>query len=89
MAKVNSQTIAKTVKTVSDVVLSNAGQRFLCGTYSDGKTRSFADALRDEYMSPKDRADWEKKKEKKKKGKKKGKKKKKKSAIECGLFDMD
>ena len=87
MAKVNPQQI---VKTVSDVMLSNAGQRFLCGTYSDGKTRSFADALRDEYISPKDRAAWEKKKEKKKKkGKKKGKKKKKSSALECGLFDLD
>ena len=86
MAKLNPQVI---VKTVSDVVLSDAGQKSLCGTYSDGKTRSFADAMRDEYISPKDREKWEKKKAKKK-GKKKDKKKKKKGKKkDFDPFSMD
>ena len=83
MAKLNPQVI---VKTVSDVVLSDAGQKFLCGTYSDGKTRSFADAMRDEYISPKDREKWEKKKAKKKGKKKDKKKKKRQSLLEAELF---
>lgn len=65
-------------KTVAEAALSEKGQRFLCGTYSNGKTRSVVDALRDEYISPKDRENWEKKKAAKKKKKNKNKKKKKK-----------
>lgn len=68
------------------------GQAFLCGTYTDGSTRSFRDAWNDEIMSPASRKkrikDIEKRKKelekalfdepkkKKHKKKKKGKKKK-------------
>lgn len=58
---------------ISDIALSEEGQRFICGTYSNGKTRSVVDAMRDEYISPDDRAAWDKKKAKKKKKKKKKK----------------
>lgn len=63
---------------VGDFVLSESGQKFICGTYSNGKPRSLVDAARDEYISPKDREEWEKRKKKKKK---KNKKKKKKSDV--------
>lgn len=59
---------------ISDIALSEQGQRFICGTYSNGKPRSVVDAVRDEYISPKDREKWEKEKKKKKKSKKKKKK---------------
>lgn len=72
---IDPKTIGSIVHQISDVALSSKGQQFLCGTYSDGKPRSFVDAMRDEYVSPKDRERWEKQKKKKKK-KKKGKKKK-------------
>lgn len=75
---IDPKVIGGIVKQVSDVALSSKGQQFLCGTYSDGKPRSFVDAMRDEYVSPKDRERWEKQKKKKKKKKKKGKKGKKK-----------
>ena len=66
--------LSKIASIVSDTLLSERGQKFICGTYSNGKPRSVTDALRDEYISPKDRAYWEKKKKKKKKSKKKKKK---------------
>ena len=50
----------------SSFILSDSGQKFLCGTYSNGKTRSVIDALHDEIISPKDREKWEKKNKKKK-----------------------
>lgn len=59
---------------ITDFVLSEGGQRFICGTYSNGKPRSLVDAARDEYISPKDRENWEKRKKKKKKKSKKKKK---------------
>lgn len=62
----------------ADFAMSEDGQKFICGTYSNGKPRSLADAARDEFISPKDREDWEKKKKKKKKKNKKAKKKAKK-----------
>lgn len=61
------------IKTVSDIVLSDKGQTFLCGKYSDGETRSVFDALRDEPLSPTTREKLMKKDKKKKKKKKKGK----------------
>lgn len=65
--------IGAVVGSVADFVLSDKGQRFICGTYSNGKPRSLVDAARDEYISPKDRERWEKEKKKKKKAKKKKK----------------
>jgi hypothetical protein len=73
MAEINVETLIKVAKKVGETVTSEEGQRFLCGTYSNGKPRSFVDAMRDEYVSPKDRAKSDKKKKKKKKNKKKGK----------------
>jgi hypothetical protein len=70
---IDPKTVVAVAKQVSDVVLSEGGQKFLCGTYSDGKPRSMIDAMRDEYVSPKDRKKADKKKKKKKKNKKKGK----------------
>ena len=63
--------IGAIVKAVSDVLMSDKGQKFVCGTYSNGKPRSVVDALRDEYISPNDRDRWDKAKKKKKKKKKK------------------
>lgn len=60
---------------IADFALSEQGQKFICGTYSNGKPRSLVDAARDEYISPKDRERWEKQKKKKKKAKKKAAKK--------------
>ena len=63
---INVKTIATTVKQVANVVMSDSGQKFLCGTYSNGEPRSVVDAMRDEYVSPDDRAKWDKKKKKQK-----------------------
>lgn len=62
---------------VRDFIKSSGGQKFICGTYSNGKPRSVVDALRDEIISPKDRERWEKKKKQKRKNAKKKKKGKK------------
>lgn len=74
-------------------VKTDEGKRFICGTYTDGTTRSFQDAWNDEIMSPSSREKRMKdlenrrrelerilsgKKPKKKKKKKKSKKKNKK-----------
>lgn len=51
-------------------------QTFMCGKYSDGTPRSFADAIKDEMYSPqqkKNKAKNDKKKKDKKKKKKKNK----------------
>ena len=62
----DAKTITNAIKTVSNIVMSDSGQKFLCGTYSNGEPRSVVDAMRDEYVSPDDRANWDKKKKKKK-----------------------
>ena len=61
-------------------------KKMVCGTYTDGRTRSIYDTLNDEYVSPRTKKRISKlvdkvavdecKKKKKKKSKKKGKKKK-------------
>ncbi len=56
------------------VVKSNAFQKMLCGTYSNGEARSIPDALNGEIYSPEERAKKDKKKNKNKKGKKKNNK---------------
>ena len=71
--KSKAQAFINIVKNVSDVILTENGQKFICGTYSDGTTRSVMDAARDEFMSPKTREKMTKKDKKKKKKKKKGK----------------
>lgn len=76
----DAKTITSAIKTVSNIVMSDSGQKFLCGTYSNGKARSVVDAMRDEYISPSDREKWEKTKKKKKK------KKKKKSSQNIDIF---
>lgn len=70
----NIKAVTTTIKQVADIAMSNSGQKFICGTYSNGKPRSVVDAMRDEFVSPEDRANWDKKKKKKKKNKKKKKK---------------
>ena len=77
---VDAKTITNAIKTVSNIVMSDSGQKFLCGTYSNGDPRSVVDAMRDEYVSPDDRANWDKKEKMKKK------KKKKKQAQNCDIF---
>ena len=67
----NIKAVTTTIKQVADIAMSNSGQKFICGTYSNGKPRSVVDAMRDEFVSPEDRAKWDKKKKKKKKNKKK------------------
>ena len=77
------------LKAVSEVATTKEGQKFLCGTYSNGKPRSAIDAWRDEFISPEDREYWEKKKrKKKKKGKKKKKKGKKGKNRYTSFYDM-
>ena len=66
-----SNAVIKVIKEVSGIALSESGQKFLCGTYSDGKTRNVVDAMRDEFMSPETREKMTKKDKKKKKKKKK------------------
>ena len=68
-----SNAVIKVIKEVSGIALSESGQKFLCGTYSDGKTRNVVDAMRDEFMSPETREKMTKKDKKKKKKKKKEK----------------
>lgn len=79
--------ILAVVDSLSSLATSEKGQKFICGTYSNGKPRNLVDALRDECISPKDRKKWEKKKKKKaKKRKKNGKKKKKQTYSGVDLF---
>ena len=67
------------IETVTEIMGSKGVQKFLLGTYSDGKPRSLPDALKDEIRSPKQRMkkkkvtydDLYKKKNKKKKKKRK------------------
>ena len=66
--------ITKIATTVGGLVLSEAGRKFLCGTYSDGTPRSLSDALNGEIWSPEERDKRIRKlnkntKKKKKKGK--------------------
>ena len=74
---IDARSITTAVKQVANVVMSDKGQKFLCGTYSNGEPRSVVDAMRDEYVSPDDRVKWDKKKKKKKK---------KKQAQNCDIF---
>lgn len=71
--------IKSIISGVGNFVLSEDGQKFICGTYSDGSPRSLVDAARDEFISPESREKWD---EKKKKKKKKSKKKNKKSSFD-------
>ena len=67
--------VAKTMIEAAKTLSENKGlQKTLFGVYSDGSTRSFADCLSGEFLSPKDR-------EKVVYGKKKKKGKKKKTKI--------
>lgn len=59
------------VEGIKFVVTSESLGRFICGTYSDGTTRSLADSISGEFLSPKDKAKKLKKKNKKKKKKNK------------------
>ena len=59
---VNLKMITGAIEKVADIAMSSSGQKFICGTYSDGKPRSGVDAMRDEYVSPKDRMEYDKKK---------------------------
>ena len=68
--------IAEVVALVGKEVLTNGDiKKFACGTYTDGSTRSFVDAINGEYLSPKTKKKHEKKKKKYLKAKKKAKKK--------------
>ena len=73
---IDARSITTAVKQVANVVMSDKGQKFLCGTYSNGEPRSVVDAMRDEYVATDDRV-----KEKKKNEKHKNKKKKKQAQI--------
>lgn len=60
--------------TFLDAVDSMSTPEILFGTYSDGTSRSFIDAIKGDYISPKKKAKLLSKKESKKKLKKKAKK---------------
>lgn len=49
--------IAKGVKTFTDLCSDKKVQKMMFGTYSDGKTRSFIDAVNGEILSPKQKKD--------------------------------
>lgn len=52
--------LAKTIiKAGGELLLNDKTQKFLCGTYSDGTTRSLADVMNEEFLSPADREKWE------------------------------
>lgn len=52
---------------VASTILANERVgKFLCGSYSDGSSRSLIDSLNGEYLSPKDKVKKSKKKKKKK-----------------------
>lgn len=77
--------ILAVIDSIAGAATTEKGQKFICGTYTNGKPRNLVDAMRDEYISPKDREKWEKKKKKKKK-QRKGKKKKKKTYSGSDIF---
>lgn len=83
--KVAAELAVIAVETATTLLSSKSIQKSLLGTYADGKTRSVADALNGEFLSPKQKAKMmhaELKGKKKKGGKKKGKKGKK-NNIDC------
>lgn len=62
----------KVLLMVGKEIISNEDvKKFICGTYSDNTTRSFCDAIKGEFKSPKTKAKEKKKKDKKKKKNKK------------------
>lgn len=74
MSKSKATKAAKTVLETATMLVNNRSlQKTLFGVYSDGTTRSFADCLSGEFLSPKDREKvvYGKKKKKGKKSKKK------------------
>lgn len=72
-----SDVIAVASAVIKKVTKSKDVKKFLCGEYLDGTTRSVADAITGEMVSPK---------QKRKKHKKNGKKKKKYKKQETRLF---
>lgn len=72
---------------IGSVLLSKDFRKVVCGTYSNGKIRSFSDAFHGETLSPKKRGEIDEllltsKNKKKKKKKKKSKHNKKKTYLE-------
>lgn len=67
------------VATATEVLFSEKGKKFICGTYSDGTARSITDAINGEIISPKEKEKRKSIKKIKNKSKKKKKNKKKKS----------
>lgn len=51
--------IKTAVKVGAELLFSDKAQKAICGTYSDGTTRSLKDAINDEIISPSDRESWE------------------------------
>jgi hypothetical protein len=49
-----------------DVIKDEDIQKFVCGTYADGKTRNLRDAIDGEFLSPKQKKKATSKKSKKK-----------------------
>jgi len=74
---VKSTLLAGLGKLATEVIDTISSQDVLCGTYTDGTPRSFIDALRGDYISPKKKKKilkkecekYKKKKDKKKKDK--------------------
>lgn len=61
--KVAADIIVSAITAVAD---NDNVQKMVCGTYSDGKTRSIPDAVKGEVYSPKQKGKAKKKKKKKK-----------------------
>lgn len=84
MSKKKNKTIQtiEVLSSASSLILGNKKlQKILCGTYSNGKIRSFSDAIHGEIVDPRDKKlkvykYMEKQEKKKKKNKKKKNKKK-------------
>jgi hypothetical protein len=52
-----------------ELIKDKGVQQFLCGTYADGSSRNVADAVHGEYLSPKQKKKYGKKRKKKKQAK--------------------
>lgn len=54
------------IRVGQELIANEDFRKFMCGTYSDGTTRSLADSLRGEFQSPRSKEKAMKKKKKKK-----------------------
>lgn len=64
---IDIKAISVIIDVASTILANERVGKFLCGSYSDGSSRSLIDSLNGEYLSPMDKVKKSKKKKKKKK----------------------